>query len=110
VAVDRVTDLLLAERRLHGIGGDHEGERLAGLDRRPDSRREDLGVADTLDVDPHVLAARTERLAELSDEGVVPARLGDEDVCHERSSVAAGRSYTWSPSRIQSAPVTASDS
>ena len=80
VQLDRMVDLLLAERRGDRVGADHEDESVAPLDRPAQRRREHLRVADSLDVDPDVLAALPQALDEPVDQLGVAARVGDEDV------------------------------
>jgi hypothetical protein len=71
----RVFDLQRAERGVHGVGADHEHERVAALHGPTHGVREHLGIADPLDVDPHVLAPILQGAGEPAHERRVPPRV-----------------------------------
>ena len=87
--LERVLDLLLAEARGDRVRADDEHEPVAALDRGPQRGREDLGVANALDVDPDVLPPLAQRAGEALHELGITARVGEEDVRHRASLRAA---------------------
>ena len=77
-----VRDLLVAERRAHRIGGDDKQEGVGTLDRAAQGGREHLGVAESLYIHPHVLAAALQPFGQMRDEPGIAPRVRDEHVWH----------------------------
>ena len=84
----RVVELLGADLGAEQVRAEHGEEGARRLDPGVDPGAPVGGGRDVVPVDPHVLAARPERRVEPADEGLVGARVGDEDVGPARAAGA----------------------